>query len=304
MSNFEVSLPKSKLTDNETTLVTNPVAEFVVQFWGVRGLIPTPSSGTSRYGGNTVCVEIRVGNKRLVFDGGTGLRLLGRNLEQLKPPLEAYLFFTNPQTNRIQGFPFFVPALIPGNCFHIYAAPALNGASIKQSLYSQMLQPHFPFPLQRMQSELIFENLKAGKELKLDEVTVVTGWINKTHKSLGYRVSWKEYSVAYVTDLPANTDEMDLARIEQLIAGADLVIANATYSYPVIHNKYQPVISHWQTSVDLANQHHVKQLVISHHHPDCDDEFLDRVEAEMQAVCPTALLAREGMILPILTAED
>jgi phosphoribosyl 1,2-cyclic phosphodiesterase len=299
MSNFEVSLPQSKLTDKETTFVTNQASEFAVQFWGVRGLIPTPSSVTSRYGGNTVCVEIRVGGKRLVLDAGTGLRQLGRSLENLTPPVEAHLFFTNPQTNRIQGFPFFVPALIPGNCFHIYGALALNGASIKQCLYSQMLQPHFPFPLQRMQSELIFENIRAGKEIKLDDVTVITGWINKAHKSLGYRVNWQEQSVAYVTDLPANTDEMDLTRIEQLITDADLVIANATYSYPIIHNKYQPVLSHWQTAVDLAHQHNVKQLVISLHHPDCDDEFLDRVEAEMQSVFPTALLAREGMILAI-----
>ena len=35
---------------------------FFVRFWGVRGSIPTPGHATQRYGGNTACIEVRVGN--------------------------------------------------------------------------------------------------------------------------------------------------------------------------------------------------------------------------------------------------
>ena len=112
-------------------------SDFVVQFWGVRGSIPSPGSETVRYGGNTSCVEMRIGGKRLIFDGGTGLRMLGKSLLS-EMPVEAYMFFTHSHWDHIQGFPFFVPAFAKGNCFHIYGAIAPNGDSMEKRLLSHL----------------------------------------------------------------------------------------------------------------------------------------------------------------------
>jgi hypothetical protein len=54
----------------------------------IRGLIPTPNSHTCRCGSNTDCVEIYAALRRLSFDGGTGLRILGKTWQQ-QQPLEA-----------------------------------------------------------------------------------------------------------------------------------------------------------------------------------------------------------------------
>jgi phosphoribosyl 1,2-cyclic phosphodiesterase len=35
-----------------------------------------------RYGGNTPCIEIRCGERVLIFDAGTGLRSLGIELQR------------------------------------------------------------------------------------------------------------------------------------------------------------------------------------------------------------------------------
>ncbi|WP_193194905.1 MBL fold metallo-hydrolase [Nostoc sp. MG11] len=297
MSNFELSGSQSYLTEKSTSLLNNLSGEFIVQFWGVRGLIPTPGSNTSCYGGNTACVEMYVAGKRLIFDGGTGLRILGKTWQQ-QQPLEAHLFFTNSQSNRIQGFPFFAPAFIAENCFHIYGTAASNGASIKQCLCDQMLQPHFPYPLQVMQSELQFYNLTPNKEVKLDDVTITVALINQTQRSVGYRVTWQQYSVAYVTDLHQNTDEVERDQILQFIKGVDLLIANATYTPPTAHN-HDSADLHWQTAVSVAQSADVQRLVITHHHPDDDDDFLDKVQVEVKSVFPKALLAREDLVLPV-----
>jgi len=54
---------------------------FSLHFWGTRGSIPSPGSSTTRYGGNTPCVELRTNEGRLVIlDAGTGIRELGRSL--------------------------------------------------------------------------------------------------------------------------------------------------------------------------------------------------------------------------------
>src|SRR5450631_4416872 len=51
-----------------------------VKFWGVRGSTPTPQAENLRYGGNTSCVEVRVGDRIYIFDCGTGLRMAGEQL--------------------------------------------------------------------------------------------------------------------------------------------------------------------------------------------------------------------------------
>ncbi|MFL5580018.1 MAG: MBL fold metallo-hydrolase, partial [Gemmatimonadaceae bacterium] len=52
-----------------------------IRFWGTRGSIPSPGPQTSRYGGNTPCVEVRTSDGRLIIlDAGTGIRSLGRAL--------------------------------------------------------------------------------------------------------------------------------------------------------------------------------------------------------------------------------
>ena len=83
--------------------LSEQMGEFVVKFWGVRGSVPTPGKDTVRYGGNTSCIEMQVAGKRLIFDGGTGMRELGEELMQ-EMPVEAYIFFTHYHWDHIQGF--------------------------------------------------------------------------------------------------------------------------------------------------------------------------------------------------------
>ncbi|MFN6308469.1 MAG: MBL fold metallo-hydrolase, partial [Microcystis sp.] len=172
---------------------------FQIKFWGVRGSIPCPGSETVRYGGNTSCVEMQVGRERLIFDGGTGLRILGQSL-MAESPAKAHLFFSHSHWDHIQGFPFFIPAFIRGNTFNIYAVPSTNGATIKQTLHDQMLHPNFPVPLQIMGADLEFYNLEMGETLHCGDVTVETRPLNHPGEAVGYRVNWQGLSAAYITD--------------------------------------------------------------------------------------------------------
>ena len=45
-----------------------------IKFWGVRGSTPTPQPDNLRYGGNTSCVEVRLGDNLYVF-GSAGYAL-------------------------------------------------------------------------------------------------------------------------------------------------------------------------------------------------------------------------------------
>ena len=301
MPDFEPAAPTPRISNPRADKVTGSTDDFVVQFWGVRDRISAPGKETIRYGGNTSCVEIRAGKKRLIFDAGTGLRLLGNNLLKAMP-MEAYMFFTHCHWDSIQGFPFFVPAFIPGNCFHIYGGEASDGTSMEQRLSLQMLAPNFPVPLQVMRSELKFYELSSGMTILLDEVTVEALFLNYAHRAMGYRVNWQGRSVVYSTKRLCYGEKLD-HNLLHLAQQADLLILDAPSSISDLDIKSSPLLwkdNLWQTGIATAKAAGVKRIVMSRYNPDYDDDFLDQLEAQVQSVFPHDLLAREGMILPVV----
>lgn len=275
---------------------------FQIKFWGVRGSIPCPGSETVRYGGNTSCVEMQVGTERLIFDGGTGLRMLGESLLN-ENPVTARLLFTHSHWDHIQGFPFFTPAFIKGNCFKIYAVPSPNGATMKQRLHDQMLHPNFPVPLQIMQANLEFFDLEAGETLDFGEITVETRQLNHPGEAVGYRVNWRGLSAAYITDTEHFPDALD-KNVLWLARSADVMVIDATYTDAEYSNPKQSRVgwghSTWQEAVKIARAARVKQLVLFHHDPSHDDDFLDRIGEEATLAFPRTILAREGLSIELV----
>src|SRR5262245_47323339 len=137
-----------------------------ITFWGVRGSIPTPGPNTVGIGGNTSCVEVRAGKAILVFDGGTGLRLLGKKLLK-EMPFTAHLFFSHGHWDHLQGFPFFEPAFVPGNTIHLYGGNNVS-RTLEETLAGQMDHPSFPVHLTQMGATMIFRDLLEGETLELD----------------------------------------------------------------------------------------------------------------------------------------
>ncbi|MEA5533788.1 MBL fold metallo-hydrolase [Crocosphaera sp. XPORK-15E] len=274
---------------------------FEIKFWGVRGSIPCPGTETVRYGGNTSCVEMRVGQQRLIFDGGTGLRLLGKSM-LCEMPIIGHLFFTHSHWDHIQGFPFFAPAFIPGNKFHIYGLPAPNGATIKQRLHDQMLHPNFPVPLQIMQANLEFYDIEAREIIKLGNVTVETGKLNHPGEALGYRVSCQDLAAVYITDTEHFPDHLD-ENVIYLARNADVLIIDTTYTNEEYYDpKFTKVgwgHSTWQEAVKVAEAAKVKKLVLFHHDPAHNDDFLDDISKQVKTFFPNAILAKEGLVIDL-----
>lgn len=289
-------LPTQQLT------VVNEIShcrqDFTVKFWGVRGNVPTPGADTVRYGGNTACVEVLLADQRIIFDGGTGLRVLGKHLLKQHEPVSAHIFFTHSHWDRIQGFPYFGPAFIPGNHFDVYGAAAANGASVKQRLMDQMLRPFFFTPLQEMASRIAFHNISAGNVISLaDDITVETIALNARTSALGFRVNYRGKALVYATD---SNDEMPGPdpNLLYLAEGAELLIYGGTYSKPVDANCDNHTLSErYEQNITVAQKTRVKEMVLFHHNPLHDDDYLDHLQMEIHNRCPQVRLAREGMVL-------
>lgn len=272
-------------------------ANLTIKFWGVRGAVPTPGPATAGYGGNTPCVEILAGQQRIIFDGGTGLRALGETLYQSPKPVQGHLFFTHTQWDRIQGFPFFLPAFEAGNRFHIYGGTAANGASIKQRLATQMLHPGCTVPLHTMQAQLIFHDIIPGNPLQLGDVSIEPISLSGSQNALGYCLRYGDKLVVYATDTDPN--QMDEALVF-LAHQADLLIYDGTYIDMCDQVNLPKSPPPWQAAIQLAQLAQIKQVAMVHYGPRQTDTALDALATKLQAIEPAVCLVREGSVINLV----
>lgn len=274
-------------------------SDFLVRFWGVRGSIACPGPRFMRYGGNTSCVEVRMGGRLLIFDGGTGLRPLGEML--LKDgPVDADVLLSHTHVDHIQGFPFFQPLFQPGNRFRLWAGNlTAAGMGINDVLCRYMATPLFPVPPQIFAAEVTYHDFVAGEPLALHPgLTLRTAPLNHPQGATAYRMESGGRSLCYVTD----TEHVEGARdatILKLVANADTMIYDATYTdeeYPRYRGWGH---STWQEALRLADQAGVHRVVLFHHDPGHDDETMDRIANAAERERPGTLVAREGMELAI-----
>jgi phosphoribosyl 1,2-cyclic phosphodiesterase len=279
--------------------MSTPAEQFIIRFWGVRGSIPCPGAETVRYGGNTSCVEMLVGGVRLIFDAGTGIRVLG---SQMPSPGGAHIFFSHSHWDHIQGFPFFAPAFVAGNRFDIYGATAPTGEHIEQRLNDQMRHPNFPVPLQIMNADLHFHAIDYQAKIQIGDIVVETIRLNHPGDAMGYRVNWRGKSAAYLTDTEHERDSFD-PHILKAIDNADVAIYDCTYTDAEYYDPDSSKIgwghSTWQQGVKLAQLANTKRLIIHHHDPSHDDRFMDDIAIAAKSEFAGAIVAREGMEISI-----
>jgi len=270
---------------------------FGLSFWGVRGSIACPSADHVLFGGNTSCIELHAGARRIILDAGTGLRELGNRFVR-EDVREASLLLTHTHWDHINGFPFFSPAYAPGRSFRIMAGH-LGSGRVRDVLAGQMAEPMFPVPLETMRAELLFEDFSAGDHFLLGpEVKVRTARLNHPNGATGYRIEYSGKSVCYVTDTEHVIGEPD-QRVLGLIDGADLVIYDASYTDEEFPSKIGWGHSTWQEAIRLCKAANVRRLAFFHHAPEHDDPFMLRIEEQARAAYADSFVAREKTTITI-----
>ncbi len=272
-----------------------------IRFWGVRGSIPAPGAHTLEFGGNTSCVEVRCGGQRIIFDAGTGIRLLGNAIKG-KGPLDAHLFLTHTHWDHIQGLPFFTPAFIPGGQLRIYCVRR-PGPGVEELLAGQMASPYFPVGLDAFQSTLTFADIADGAPVVLGEdVRVTPAALNHPDRVAAFRVDHGGRSVVFATD----TEHYSCAdpRLTKLARGADVLIHDAQYWAEEYAGEVgMPRVGWGHSTVDAAAEQAracgVGQLVLFHHDPDRDDDGVRALEAHARTLFPASSAAREGQCIAL-----
>jgi len=276
------------------------MAELKLKFYGTRGSIPICEPNFQEFGGNTTCIAIYRGdNDRIsIFDAGTGIRKLGKDIQaQFPEQEELFIGFSHFHWDHIQGLPYFDPAYDTNMKINILALGENRKFTDLQEILSlPMREEYFPLRLQSMGCNFNFL-MHQNHIVKLQGAVIKA--IKQDHPggSYGYRLEVDHKIVVICTDLE-HGDEIN-QDIVQFAQNADLLIHEAQYTSEELESHKGWGHSSYDQAIEVAERAGAKQLVMTHHDPDHDDEFLRRVEKKCMDRFKDCILAREGMEIEV-----
>lgn len=256
-----------------------------LRLWGTRGSIPVSGPKHIQHGGDTSCLELDGGGDVIIFDAGSGIRSLGLSL-LLKETKRIHLFITHLHLDHIHGFPFFMPAYVPGCEITVYCAEDV-GQHLDALCHGQLDSRYFPLRMGDMQASIEFQPL-SDSTIRIGDTTISREFVCHRDNTAGFRIQHKATTIAYVPDheflkgftdspysLDRNSDVLKPYRpVIQFLTGVDLLIHEAQFT-PM---EYVQRIGWGHSSVAnaclLAKLTGAKRWIVTHHDPMHSDEFL------------------------------
>ncbi len=237
-----------------------------------------PFANRGSYRGNTSCVELRDGHEPrefVVFDAGSGIRDFGRHImHTVKGSCHFHVFISHLHWDYLQGFPFFMPAFIKGNCIDIYGCHQ----EIEAAFTRQQEPPFFPVPLSYMQASRRFTVLEPGRQYQVGGYRVMA--IEQDHPGLSYGYSLEKdgKKIVYATDAEhRELPDDESGPLLDFCRNADLMLFDAQYSLiDAIDTKESWGHSSNMVGVEIAMRADVKHLCLFHNEPTQHDDMLDK----------------------------
>lgn len=306
--------------------------EFKVKFRGVRGSYPCANKKFMQYGGNTSCVEVRVGGHLIILDAGTGLIELGSELlkdhimsgSHLKErkPIEATMLLSHIHQDHIIGFTFFAPNHIPTTKLNVFGTSNYN-EDLADELAQLLFTKTFPIDLGDIAANLnicdIDETeciiLRHGndpiiKRVSDDDVEVlpddviITSYKSYAHPQEGvviYKIEYKGKSLVYATD--KETYFGGDKKLANFARGCDLLIHDAQYTTEDYLNPHAPKQGFGHSTFDMAlecqDYCHAKKVIFYHFDPSYDDDKLNSIAKIYGDLADKADFAYEGLEIEI-----
>lgn len=273
---------------------------FKVKLYGTRGSIPVCDANFQKYGGNTTSILIQTDNFVGILDAGTGIRNIGKDLMKCGSETckHIYIAFSHFHWDHIQGFPFFAPAY-DKNIKITFAAISKDASSLEleRILSFQMKQEYFPVPMGNMGA--MFHFMKIDKEeLHRELIDIRSIQHNHPGKAYSYRIDFMGKSVVFCTDIEhGNGIDENLVELAQ---GTDLLIHDSQFTPEEYQMHKGWGHSNYEQAIEVAIKSGAKKLILTHHDPDHNDDFLGELEEKLIKEYPSLSIGRDNMEFNLL----
>jgi phosphoribosyl 1,2-cyclic phosphodiesterase len=247
--------------------------------WGARGSIPAPGPETTRYGGNTSCVQVKLDDgSTFVLDAGTGIRSLGLALAGANgQPLNILL--THLHLDHIQGLMFFAPMFNPQSEIVVWG-PSSAEASLEDRIARYISAPLSPVEVRELPCHPSFREAETT-EWQIGSALVRSASVSHRGPTLGYRIEADGESLCYIPDhepglgAPLSSLDEDWISGFELGRRASLLIHDCQYTDEEYPNHIGWGHSPMRDALAFAHRTDAERLLLFHHDPLHSDAFLD-----------------------------
>ncbi len=269
--------------------------EIKIKFYGTRGSIPVCEPNFQKFGGNTTCFGFFHHNRIGIIDAGTGIRAAGRDiLENNIYQKNVTIAFTHFHLDHIQGLPFFPPAYLPDRVINLLALGRGRKIwNLKNAISRQIGGEYFPVELNKMGARFNFMMVNKSEIPNFYNTNTSTIKLNHPGGCYGYRIETEGRLIVFCTDVehPKKID----TKVVEFARNADLLVHDAQYTDEELKTHKGWGHSSFNQAIEVAEMAGAKQLAMTHHDPQHDDEFLQAMEKKCQQRFNDCFLARDGM---------
>lgn len=180
--------------------------------------------------------------------------------------------------------------------------PPQDFGGCREILQGHMSNTFFPVSIDMLSSELEFETFLPGK-ISFQKYSVEYMWARHTVNTAMYKfnIGGKVIIFAPDNEIPLAPDEHTekfLKHFKEFIKGADVLIHDAQFDRQQHIERLGWGHSSWESVVEIAKDLDIKNLFLTHHDPDSDDVYLDRLNNKIKkdygAYFESVSFAREG----------
>ena len=275
-------------------------APTLLTIWGAGGSAPTGRGERARFGGDTVCFELRreaPGATPLVIDLGSAARDLGRSLmaeaEAEGRPPRVEVLLSHLHLDHVMGLPFFAPFYAKGAQVRIRCGLSPDPDHARQALSIFAAPPYFPVQPMQMCGP-VWDVFRPGHAFEAAGFQVTPIALHHPGGCCGFRIETGQGAICIIGDHEHGDPQIDAA-VAEAVSGAAVLLYDAAYDDAGYERHRGWGHSTWRKGGGLAEGAGVALPIFHHHPPELDDDALDRREAEMRQVFPHARLARQGM---------
>jgi phosphoribosyl 1,2-cyclic phosphodiesterase len=249
-----------------------------IKIWGARGSVPSPGPETTRYGGNTSCVQVTLSDGTiLALDAGTGIRNMGLALPEESARVNILL--THLHLDHIQGLMFFAPAFRPKSEMVIWG-PESPEASLQERIARYISAPLSPVEMRELPCDVSFRDAP-HTEWQIGPATVRAASVTHRGPTLGYRITEGDTSLCYIPDhepglgVQLADDDPDWISGYELARGASLLFHDCQYSDQEYPHHVGWGHSRLSDALAFARRVEPERLMLFHHDPLHTDDYLD-----------------------------
>jgi ribonuclease BN (tRNA processing enzyme) len=232
----------------------------------------------------------------VIFDAGTGIRLLGEQLVKQAGgrPLEIHLLFTHFHWDHVLGLPFFLPLYDSRTSLTIYSSP--HSAPLS-SVAGVMKYPYFPVEFSSIPARIRLVDVSSGG-VRVGMAEVEAFAVSHPQGACGYRIHASGSTFVYAPDREPGDERLDKA-VREYARGASLLIHDAQHTpeeYAIYRGRGH---SSWTEAASVACDAGVKRLILFHHDPLHTDEMIAGITAQAKLMFPNTEAAIEGTSVEI-----